>query len=78
MIQKIANFFLKGQVEFVKYHGTIMHQMYTRSSEQVIFRMNKIDAKVKIIGNLMPSKCEQTQPFWLTISLGSLGESALS
>lgn len=68
-------FFLKGHVEFMNYHGIIMYQMCTRTSEQVFFRMN---VKVEITGPHMSFKCEQPQPFWIVISLRSLGESAAS
>ena len=52
--------------------------MCPRNSKLVIFRMKVMDAKVKIRENLIPSKCEKTQPFWVLISLENLDESALS
>ena len=38
-------FFLKGHVEFMNYHGIIMYQMCTRTSEHVFFRMNENECK---------------------------------
>lgn len=71
-------FFLQRYAEFINYHVLTIDQMCPRNSKLVIFRMKVMDAKVKITENLIPSKCEQVQPFWVLISLGSLGESALS